>query len=267
MNNNVFNYSLSEDTIVFTDTIKSTAPCIFETPRNHESLFFVTNGNALYENEGTSAIIKENQIGYIQRGSIDKCSAYMCDAVSYIAINFNFDKISPRPENTLPLKSLCSSGKAYEYKKLFIEALNSFRSETPGHMTICNGIIMQIIGSLYNEHNMDVSVFHKMHRIESAVEYLKINFSNPELKISDLASKVYMSEKNFRRMFFQVYKQTPYTFLQKFRIGSAEILLLNTAKNISEIAQQCGFSDVYSFSHCFKKHTGISPTEYKAHRI
>ena len=95
------------------------------------------------------------------------------------------------------------------------------------------------------------------------MEYLKEHYDDPELKISTLAQIENMSEKHFRRIFFDVYKKTPYAFLQEFRINKAEILLLNTAKSISDIAFQCGFSDIYSFSHCFKKHTGLSPTDYK----
>ena len=95
------------------------------------------------------------------------------------------------------------------------------------------------------------------------MEYLKKNYGDPDFKISNLAAVVNMSEKHFRRIFLDVYKKTPYLFSQEFRINKAEILLLNTAKSISDIALQCGFSDVYSFSHSFKKHNGMSPSEYR----
>ena len=102
-----------------------------------------------------------------------------------------------------------------------------------------------------------------MKRIEKAIDCIEKNFGNPVFKISNLAAVMNMSEKHFRRIFLDVYNKTPYLFLQEFRINKAEILLLNTTKNISDIALQCGFSDVYSFSHSFKKHNGISPSEYR----
>ena len=103
-----------------------------------------------------------------------------------------------------------------------------------------------------------------MKRIEKAVDCIKKNYGNAGFKISDLATVMNMSEKHFRRIFLDVYKKTPYLFLQEFRINKAEILLLNTTKSVSDIALQCGFSDVYSFSHSFKKHNGISPSKYRA---
>lgn len=261
--NNAFNYQLLNDTVIFTDSIKEDLPYISKSPRNHESIFFVTKGNLLYEKGDKKEIIKEGQIGYIERGSIDKSSAYLCDEVSYIAVNFSFDRENTILQKTLPFKTLCSQGNMYKYYQLFKEALNYYLLKPPGYVTICNGIIMQIIGFLYNDHNTDVLKSKKIHRIKPSIEYLNKHYHSAELEISHLANEVNMSEKNFRRIFYEVYGETPYSFLQKLRINKAEILLLNTSKSISNIALECGFCDIYSFSHCFKKHTGSSPTKYR----
>lgn len=259
-----FNYQLFSDTVVFTDTLKKDSPCIFEKPRNHESLFFVTKGTLGYQKNGETNILGEGQVGYVARGSIDKSFAYLCNEVSYIAVNFRFDRQNATPQKTLPFKTLCSQGVAYNYERLFKQALNHFLSKTPGYMAICNGIIIQIIGQLYDEHKIEYTAFLKIKRIEKAIEYFRKNYGDPNFRISDLAAVVNMSEKHFRRIFSEAYKKTPYIFLQEFRINKAEILLLNSSKSVSDIALQCGFSDVYSFSHSFKKHNGISPSEYRA---
>ena len=120
---------------------------------------------------------------------------------------------------------------------------------------------------LYNEYILEDTNKKKLQQTEKAIEYLKNNYTDSSLTIKDLAESVYMSEKNFRRIFSEIYKKTPYKFLQDFRISKAEVLLLNTAKNISSIASECGFSDVYSFSHCFKNHIGVSPMEYRNSHI
>ena len=92
---------------------------------------------------------------------------------------------------------------------------------------------------------------------------MKENFSNPNLKICDLAKSANMSEKNFRRIFEKVYQKKPYAFLQEYRIEQAEFLLKYTSQNISDIAIRCGFSDVYSFSHAFKRINKISPLKFR----
>ncbi len=263
MINEVFNYQLSCDTVIFTDTLRKDSPYMSKKPRNHESLFFVTKGILLYEKNKKTDIIREGQVGYIARGSIDQSYAYLCDEVSYIAVTFCFDRQNAITQKTLPFETLCSDGILYNYEKQFKQALNCFLSKAPGNIAICNGIILQIIGQLYNEHNTKETDFSKIKRIEKAIEHLEQNYGNSDFKISTLADIVNMSEKHFRRIFLDVYKKTPYIFLQEFRINKAEILLLNTTKSISDIALQCGFSDVYSFSHSFKKHNEVSPTEYR----
>ena len=265
--NNTFNYQLSDDTVIFTDTLKQGSPYISQLPRNHESIFLVTKGNLLYEKEHIKEVIKEGQIGYIERGSIDQSSAYLCDEASYIAVNFSFDRENTLSQKTLPFKTLCSQGLVYNYEKLFKDALNNYLSKAPGHISICNGLIIQILGFLYNEHNLDIAKYKKIQRIDAAIQYLNKHYNSSELKINRLAYEVNMSEKNFRRIFYDIYGETPYAFLQKLRINKAGILLLNTSKSISDIALQCGFCDVYSFSHCFKKHIGASPTEYRGNNL
>ena len=46
-------------------------------------------------------------------------------------------------------------------------------------------------------------------------------------------------------------------------INEAKMLLNSSNKPVSEISNALGFSDQYSFSHFFKKHLGISPTQYR----
>lgn len=264
MNTSSFDYHLTDQLVIFTDSIYENSPYISPRPRDHESLFFVQSGNCLYEKGSHKQIIREGQIGYIARGSIDKSSAYQCPKVSYIAFNFCFDRENPTPEKTLPFQTLCSGGNAYRYEKLFQEALYHYHTKAPGHLTICKGIILQIIGYLYNEYTINVADFEKIKRLEKALRYLTDHYDQPDLKISRLAPMVNMSKKHFRRIFTELYHKTPYAYLQEFRIHKAELLLLHTSKSVSDIALECGFSDVYSFSHCFKRHMGISPLQLKA---
>jgi len=260
----VFQYQLFGDTVVFTDTLKKDAPCVYVKPRNHESLFFVTKGTLLYTKNGETAVVREGQVGYIARGSVDQSGAYGCEEVSYIAVNFCFDRQNEFPSQTLPFETVCSGEALYPYGKQFKQALNCFLSKAPGYVAVCNGIMLQIIGQLYHESRTKEADFGKIRRIEKAVEHLKQHYGNADLRIRDLADTVNMCEKQFRRVFSDVYRTTPYLFLQKFRIHTAEILLLNTTKSVSDIALQCGFADIYSFSHSFKKHNGVSPAEYRS---
>ena len=261
MENSIFDYTINGKILAFENTLVSSNPFISLKPRNHESIFLVTKGTLLYEKENTKTIVKKGEIGYVARGSIDKTSAYQCEAVTFIKLNFNFDDVDV--SSTLPFNTMCSSGLAYNYETLFNEISKNYALKIPGYQVVCKGLILQIIGCLYSEFVNEGVLLKKMQKINDALEYLRKNYLNQDLTIAHLAKISNMSERSFRRIFVDVYKKTPYDFLLNLRISEGKKLLLNTDNKLTDIALQCGFADLYSFSHSFKAHTGYTPTEYR----
>ena len=51
------------------------------------------------------------------------------------------------------------------------------------------------------------------------------------------------------------------------RIDSARELLINSDKKIKDICNEVGYKDIYYFTKVFKKEIGVSPSEYRKHRI
>lgn len=258
--------SCIKDAFFFRDSLKKGHPYVSKRPRNHESLFFVTKGTLLYEKNGVKTVISEGQVGYIEKGSCDISGAYLCDEVSYIATNFFFGETNECTAGIFPFKTISSEGTLrYPYRGLFERALR-YCSDDYGSSCVVVGILLQIIGYLYSEYELahrDRGNIQKYKSIEQAVTYMKDHFDNVNFKVKTLSEISGMSEKNFRRIFKALYGESPYEFLQKYRIEKSKFLLTNTWKSVSEIAFACGFSDLYGFSHCFKKHEGISPSKYR----
>lgn len=59
--------------------------------------------------------------------------------------------------------------------------------------------------------------------------------------------------------------KTANKIISEFVMNEAKILLTSTSLSVNEIAEQLKFSDPYSFSHFFKKHSESSPTKYRQH--
>ena len=66
-----------------------------------------------------------------------------------------------------------------------------------------------------------------------------------------------------QRQFLRVFGLTPQEFLLKTRVAAAYHLLRTTARPLSEIADQCGFSDQSSFTKHFRAHIGQTPRGYR----
>ena len=65
------------------------------------------------------------------------------------------------------------------------------------------------------------------------------------------------------KLFREIIGTSPLQYMQKLRIQYAAELIVDTDLTISEIAQLSGFNSPMYFSRVFKKHTNISPIEYR----
>lgn len=95
-----------------------------------------------------------------------------------------------------------------------------------------------------------------------AIKFLENNISNPELSNYILAKQANISEIYFRKLFFEKYGITPKQYILDIRMQKARKLLTESEFSVSAIADECGFSGVYSFSRAFKEKNGVSPTEF-----
>ena len=93
--------------------------------------------------------------------------------------------------------------------------------------------------------------------------YLSRNYANPNLMLQDVAGEVGMSQSHFSTVFAQETGITFTQYLTALRIGKARELLAATAMRSSEIAFAVGYNDAHYFSYLFKKHTGVTPSEYR----
>lgn len=81
--------------------------------------------------------------------------------------------------------------------------------------------------------------------------------------LDDIASNLGISKTTLIRNFLKECGITPYQFLLLERIKVSKSLLKTTNMSVKEIAYLLCFSDEHYFSFYFKKHVGISPTQYR----
>lgn len=85
-----------------------------------------------------------------------------------------------------------------------------------------------------------------------------------ELSVSQIAEIHKMSCAHFIRSFHASCGISPAAYRMSGRIGQAKNLLADTELSVGAIAQQCGFTDALYFSRIFRKHSGLSPSRYRA---
>ncbi len=100
-------------------------------------------------------------------------------------------------------------------------------------------------------------------RINRTMDYIENNLSR-QMTLDELANAANFSKFHFNRIFRSFTGETPFSFIQRLRVQRAATYLLNNYNiSITDIAMQCGFTDISIFARCFKRHFGISASEYR----
>jgi transcriptional regulator GlxA family with amidase domain len=87
-----------------------------------------------------------------------------------------------------------------------------------------------------------------------------------DISIQDLAQAMHVSTRTLVRRFNQHTGKGPQAGIQNQRIESSRQLFETTHLSLDEIVYQVGYADVSSFRRLFKRHTGLTPREYR-HRF
>jgi len=98
--------------------------------------------------------------------------------------------------------------------------------------------------------------------VRKAMAYIHENYAG-HLTREELARYVNASDGHLARCFRQETGLTPMTYLNRYRISQAQILLATTRQSVTAIALECGFSEVNYFSRVFHQGTGLAPLAYR----
>jgi AraC-like DNA-binding protein len=83
------------------------------------------------------------------------------------------------------------------------------------------------------------------------------------LQNQELARLCGFSKYYFIKLFAEIMGKTPQQYHASVVVDKGCYLLVNTEYNVSEISRLCGIEDSLYFSRLFKKHMGVSPSQYR----
>jgi AraC-like DNA-binding protein len=102
-------------------------------------------------------------------------------------------------------------------------------------------------------------------KLESHLQTKK-PYLNQELKLCDLSNATGISERILSQVINQKWGQNFFSFINNYRVEEAKILLKKYDRKKSTmlgIAFDSGFNSKTAFYDAFKKHIGITPSEYR----
>ena len=95
-------------------------------------------------------------------------------------------------------------------------------------------------------------------RLGIATSYLHAN-SDRSVTVADAARAACLSPFHFHRLFTQFHGITPHRYLTRLRLERARALLRSSDRSVIDVATDCGFESLGSFSTLYKRTFGIAP--------
>jgi AraC-like DNA-binding protein len=98
--------------------------------------------------------------------------------------------------------------------------------------------------------------------LKKAIELVETNLSDRLFGVEQLARELGMSRTNMHRKLKEITGVPPSELIRNIRLRRAAVLLIKKADSVSQISLTVGFEDHSYFTKAFKKHFGVTPSEY-----
>jgi LacI family transcriptional regulator len=99
--------------------------------------------------------------------------------------------------------------------------------------------------------------------VAQALRYIRDHACDP-IFVGDVVKQLPLCRRAVERRFAETMGRTMHDEIHRVRTEAAKELLQTSCVLIPEVARRAGFKDPKRFSRVFRKHMGVSPTEYRA---
>jgi LacI family transcriptional regulator len=99
-------------------------------------------------------------------------------------------------------------------------------------------------------------------QVATVIRFMLDNYASP-IDLPTLVQQAHMSKSRLYDVFQRDLGKPPLSILTQIRVENAKKILRETNQKVLAISESCGFGEVANFYNHFKKHTGMTPTEYR----
>ena len=142
----------------------------------------------------------------------------------------------------------------------FIDYVHRYNELSLAEKMKLRGCILVLFSKFVNK--AQAKVWTQDKRLGKVLTYIHNNIY-AEISIDDLAAMACVTKSHFIRIFVKMTGMPPLQYINKKKIGRAELLLITGDLPIKEIAYNLGYNDYSYFIRLFKKITGITPMAYR----
>lgn len=157
--------------------------------------------------------------------------------------------------------------KDFEIISLIRQAWEVEAAESFGYEFAVRNFLSQIIlklheGKIGKIYSPTPKELRDNERLKGMIKFIESHFAE-NLSVAQIARTVAVSDSECTQCFRRVTGLSPIQFLKKYRILFAAEKIRSTKMKISDIAFECGFTDMSYFAKSFRQIFKTSPTDYR----
>ncbi len=235
--------------------------------RDHYNIHYVLGGKGIFQVNGKTYHLKENDCFMICPNTIVHYQADMLDPWSYAWVGFNGFKA----ETYLNQAGLNADCPVFRYdsdsflKDCLLRMIET-KDQLKGRELRLLGLLYEFLSRLIETAGLDriaeKGSDRKEEYIKKALEYIQMNYSR-KINVAEIARQVGLDRSYLYSLFSEYVKASPQEFIISFRLDKACELMDNTSLSIGDISRSIGYEDPLQFSKVFKKEKGLPPKEYR----
>ena len=143
---------------------------------------------------------------------------------------------------------------------IFAEVYTLYSQNNPDNKMEILSLILHFLQICFNCHDEYKSTVSNC--VSEAMQYINDNILS-EISLAQICEAVFVTKNHLCKQFKKATDMTVTEYIKHRRISMAKKKLQFSNISISDIAQNCGFSNFSYFSKLFKKYEGITPTQYR----
>ena len=245
------------------------------------SLVYIYGADALVYVDDEKRIVPRNSMVLVDRFSTIKEYAINAKKADIIALDFKselFGRVredAPDFGNMLKYIMGCDTDlevnipkgyylydKTRRLRNLFESSKAEYKERKLKYIDVVKGNIRNILIEIARDLNCFDEETVGSELIQKIVDYCEIHVTE-KITLKDISEKFNYSESHITNICKKELGLSFAEFLRQKKIYYVCCKLSETDYKVSDIARMAGFRDIPSFTECFKKYIGMTPSEYR----
>lgn len=235
---------------------KETAPFRFDNPcRAWDGFVLFTDGAGTFTGpDGEDVAFTPGTLLLLRK--YDRYRIFSPGGCSYVATAYDLSGVYAEESDVLPRVTVCPENL---YGDVVNMAKKWQRQQWDSHLH-CRAVLLRLYLELLRSHKQPT---HSQidPTVSAAIEYLHRHFKR-NFSTQEIADHCSISPSYLRARFLAQTGKTITAYREDLRIRAAGEMLQSGLFSVKETALELGYCDVYYFSRCFARHTGIPPAKF-----